>query len=111
MTYAADAIAQINRVTTQAELSALGDLVTAAINAQIAAVTAQAAAVAPIAALASASVTDLPSVLSFLGNLKTALLGPAVVSAASLAAQAPLLAADLTAVAAAIAAAEARIGG
>lgn len=111
MTYAANAIAQINRVTNLTELAILADSVTTAINGQIAAVAAQTALVAPIAALATVSVTDLPSVLTFVGSLKTAVMGPAAGSAVTLAAQAAVLTTDLAAVLAAIVAAEIRLAG
>lgn len=109
--YATAAIEQIARVTTTAELEALGPIVTGALGAQISAGTAAEAIMTPIAALSTVSVTgSFPSILSFISSLQSDFLGPQAASLAKLVAGGALATADLAAVTAAIAEAEARIG-
>lgn len=109
MTYATDAIAQLDRVTTQAELDAIAPIVTGALGAQISAAGAAEAIVGPLAALATASFSTLPQVVTFLQSIQTAVLGPQAAAAAKLVANGVAATAALAAVNAAIAAAEARI--
>lgn len=110
--YAAAAIEQIGRVTTMAELDALGPIVTGALGAHITAASAAEAIVTPIAALATASVAgSFPSILSFITSLQSDVLGPQAASLAAIVAAGAGATADLAAVEAAIAEAEARLGG
>jgi hypothetical protein len=109
MSYADDAIAQIERVTTVAQLDTLGPIVTGAITSQISAAAAAEAVLTPLAALATASFATLPEVVTFLGSLQSTLLGPQVAALADIVALGASAAADLAAVTAAIAAAEARL--
>lgn len=110
MSYATDAIAQINRVTTQAELDAIAPIVTDALGAQISAASAANAIVGPLGALSVATIAaSFPGILAFLGQLQTLVLVPQAAAAAKLVANGAAATADLVAVTAAIAAAEARI--
>lgn len=111
MTFATNAILQINRATNLEDLTALGGIVTGALDAQIAAAAAQGALVAPLAALSTASLSTLPTVVSFLQALQTNVLVPQAASAAVLSALGTTAGADKAAVLAAIAVAEARISG
>lgn len=109
MTRTADIIAQIERTTSLAELAALGDMAVTDFGAQQAAIAAATAAIAPLVALAAASFSTLPQVVSFVTSLQSALCGPAVAADAILAGQAGEVTAGIAAVAAAVAEAEARI--
>lgn len=109
--YAAAAIEQISRVTTTAELEALGPIVTGALGVQISAASAAEAIMTPIAALSTVSVVgSFPSILSFITSLQSSVLGPQAASLAVLVAAGVGATSDLAAVEAAIAAAEARLG-
>lgn len=109
MTYAANIIAQLEQTTSLAEVQSLGDAATGALNAQLGALTASAGTLAPMVALATAGVSDLASVVTFIHTLQTAVLGPAVSAASAIGTQSTAATADLAAVEAAIAAAVARL--
>ena len=109
MSYPTAVIAQLGRVTNQAELDALSAIALPAMDAQIASVSSAAALVAPLAALASASLSTLPTVVTFLQDFQSVVLGPQAASAGVLAAQGPALVTERAAIVAAIAAAQGRI--
>lgn len=102
-------IRQINAVDTAAELQITINVGMPSLQAQIDAVKSQAATYAPLIALVALSITDLPSVITFLKRLVSDLLAPYVLPYEVLLAQIAAYPAKLAELAAAITAAEQRI--
>lgn len=110
--YASAAVAQLDRVTTQAELDALSPIITGALNSQISAAAAAQTIMGPINTLSTTSIgSTLATVISFLTSLQSAVLVPQAASLARLVTAGALATTDRAAVRVAIAQAQARIDG
>ena len=103
-------IAQLNNVKISIDLQEITNKAFASLSAQTEAIQSQLEIIKPIVDLANLNLADLPSVITFLNTLKTALLGPTVLSYANYIQQVAAMTIQIARLTAAIESAADRIG-
>lgn len=103
-------IDQINKVENPVDLQKVVDSTYPSIQAEMDGISSQLAVLEPIVALANLSVSDLPSVVTFITNLKSLIITPQIRPITTMTQQITIMTAKLAELSAAVANANARIG-